>query len=525
MKYGSKISQVPPSDFIKFSWIFSCVVGILLYVYAYHDVFTYRPILFDDGSYLSNEKSSIFSLRYWTRLFSEPVVNLWHPLTVLSHDILSTALPKIGGIHHIANALLHLANAYLLFLFLGKIEANREISLSVCLTWLLHPVLVESVSWVSGRKDILCLFFCLICLLSSNYPKRRVLFFSAGILAMLSKPTAVVLPLIVILQSFCVSRKNLWDWKYLRSSVWNNLPLIFASIVVTALTLYFQLNGGQAIGDERTFYERLTSASWAILKSIKLWVYPQKLHVCYDNPAALSISYLLFLATLFPVLIYGIGSKRVPPLIRLGLGLFFFFLFPTLGLLRAGNSLVADRYLYISGIGLSIIIFYFLFKVPKIMFGATSLIVFLFSQLTWEQRQHWKTTETLFQRVVSIQPAHSEALAQLGDLEKRKGNTKAAKKLLNRSLQSYRENPIAHLHLGDFALREQRYQKAYEHFLIAVPMRQNEDWLHETLAKLAWNLGDKEAAKEHLKQAFLHASSPEKKQQLNQIKVDFEVTR
>lgn len=509
----------------KAGWGVLVLVGLTLYVYAYHDVFEYRPILFDDGSYLPNTKGSILSSHYWVKLFSTPVVNLWHPVTVLSHDILSTTLPKVAGVHHIANAVLHLINASSLFLVLGKVGATRWVALSVCLTWLLHPVLVESTSWVSGRKDILCLFFCLTCLLLSHHPKRRILFFIAGALAMLSKPTAVVLPLVVILQSFCITRKSLWDWRYLRTSVWTNLPLIVASFLIITLTLYFQSNGGQAIGDSRTLYERLTGASWGTLKSIKLWLYPQNLHVCYNDPAALSISYFLLLAVLLPLLIYGIGAKRVPPLIRFGLGFFFFFLLPTLGLLRAGNSLVADRYLYISGIGLSLIIFYFLSKLPKVMFVVTSLIIILFSQLTWEQRQHWRTTETLFQRVVSIKPTHSEALAQLGDLEKREGNTEAAKKLLNRSLQSYPENPIAHLHLGDLALREQRYKDAYEHFLIAVPLRKNEAWLHETLAKLAWNLGDKEAAKEHLRQAFHYVSSPEKQKQLDQIKADFEAGR
>ncbi len=163
---------------------------------------------------------------------------------------------------------------------------------------------------------------------------------------------------------------------------------------------------------------------------------------------------------------------------------------------------------------------YLLSYSKKLLLVMTVLISLLFSHLTYQQRQHWRTTESLFQRVVDLKPNHSVALSQLGELAKKSGSHVEAKDLFQRALESNDQNSIANLHLGDYALEAKDYAQAYKHYVITAKLKKT-DWLFEGLAKLAWNLGKKEEARGYLGQAYSLAQSPQMKEKLDRLKSDF----
>ena len=493
------------------------LVGGLLFLYAYHDTLEFRPTLYDDPSYLQNRTKSFSSFAYWRTLFLEPVINLWHPLSVFSHDLLSTVNRQAPWIHHLVNTLIHISNAFLLFFWVRKISAHSLLAISSSLIWLLHPSVVESTTWVSGRKDLLCLFFVLSSLIVATLEKRYWITILLVTLAILSKPTAVMLPFVLILQDSALAKKPLWHSPTLISSIKSYLPILALSFLTLSLTVYFQTKGGQSIADPRSFLERETGATWALLHSVKHWIWPQNLHIAYLDPTNLSVLYTILGFVICGIAAFTISSHKTPSLVRIGLGIFLLFLFPTLGFVRAGNSLLADRYLYISGIGLTVALLYALVKFPKLLIGFTFITILTFSHLTWLQRQHWRSTETLFKRVTSLNPTHSEALSQLAILEKQKGNNTKAKEMFKRSLESSPENPIAHLHLGIYAIEDNQLHKAYEHFSAMLVHRGHELWLHENLAKLAWELGEQEALIEHLKNASQLAKIKEDQERITQL--------
>lgn len=490
---------------------FLLVVGFSLFAFAYHDILNFRPILYDDPSYLENRLHSISSGSYWWSLFTEPVANLWHPLTVFSHDCLSQIDYLAPWIHHLANGLLHLINAFLLFYWINKLSDDSLLAISSSLIWLLHPAVVESSTWISGRKDLLCLFFILVSLILARSERRCFFSMLTTALAVMAKPTAVMLPFILVFQDIALAKKSLWDIQFLKFSIKRHLPVLVLSFIVSFLTFYYQVNGGQSIADPRTFFERQTGATWALLQSVKLWVWPQNLHISYMDPAKLSIIYTASGLVLFGMATVIIASRKFSATVRVSLSFFLLFLLPTLGFLRAGNSLVADRYLYISGAGLTVLLLYVLTKFPRNLAGFTFIVIVFFSYLTKEQRQHWRSTEALFQRVISLEPKHPEMLAQLAIFEKQKGNHAKAKSMFLQSFEKNPVNPIAHLHMGLYAIDENELDKAYAHFTAMQSIRSNDIWLHENLAKIAWELGMQDEVNKHLKDALILAITEEQK--------------
>ena len=490
-------------------------LGIILFVYAYSDVGQSKPILYDDPSYLDGREVSFFSRRYWLELFMRPVVNLWHPLTVLSHDCLSEV--KLVSIHHVVNMVLHMINGVLLHFWIKKLSSDRLIAISTSLIWLLHPVVVESTAWVSGLKDLLCFCFTVSAMLASLL-RNSGLAFTFGLLAVFSKPLAVVLPLILFVQDIIIAKKDLWDVRAIKSNFKRQIPLLCISLFCVGYTIFLQSRGGQGVLDPRNLLEKETSASWALIQHVSHWLWPKNLRIAYLDPTTLSVIYSILGFGFFTVFVVLISSQRTPIAFRVGLCVFFFFLLPTLGFVRAGNSLVADRYMYISGVGLTLCVVYPLAKFRKLFLVVLPTILIAFGVLTHKQRSHWKSTEALFLRVISVNPSHSEALSQLGVLERQKGNDDKAKVYFSKALMNTGESPIANLNLGQYALEEGRLEQAYNHFIKTLKLRSNEIRLQVLLVKLAWKLEKRDAARAHLEMVFSLAKTQKERETAQQLK-------
>lgn len=494
----------------------------LLFLFAgcwvFWDVGSFRPILYDDPDYLEGRPVG-WGAGYWKEVWTSPVVNLWHPLTVISHDVVSRFGGGLVWRHHLVNVLLHLGVGMSVVYWLRGLRCTWAGTLGAALLWTFHPALVESVAWVSGRKDVLSGFFMILSLGLAARGRSGWVILLFGIGALLAKPVAIVLPVILVVQDMAMRKKSLWDSGELWGLVRKYGFLALAAAGVVAVTLYFQAEGGQATTDPRGVVARLCGAGWGIWRAAALWFWPLGLHTAYEDPKALPVWYGMVALVVLGAGGWGMCSAKLRIGWRLGLALFICFLLPTLGFVRAGNHLVADRYLYLSGLGLTLIVVGELarWRVGLVMVGILAIVL---GGLTKEQRSHWKTTRALFSRVLAVEPQHSYALAKIGNLERREGRLESAKEYYAASLALDSGSPDAHRNLAELALEAEDYRLAYHHSLELSKRWVRDGWLHERLGKLAFNLGERAAALTHIENAVKWTKGPGERKRMEMLRAE-----
>ena len=300
--------------------------------------------------------SSIWSVLWQTRLSgylrdlaTQPVANLWHPLSVASHDGLRTIWGPHHWVHHLANLLLHLLAGGLLARWFTSFSLSRSLAFLLALIWVVHPLAIEPTAWISGRKEILLAVFSFLALALNQNPKHLFGVSIAVFAAFLCKPTAIVLPVLLMADSWVKSEQNVTALKsILKRQGW----LLLGSLLLVLLTIHFQSLGTQNQEDARGWIQKLAQAGWALRLHFQHFVWPRGLHVGYLTPSPSSPAYALLLPLLLLLSTGLLFFQKAPAALRVGLFIALLFLLPTLGLIRAGNDLVTDRYAYVAMAGL-----------------------------------------------------------------------------------------------------------------------------------------------------------------------------
>lgn len=402
---------------------------------------------FDDWAYVTdNTAVRTFDLQ---RLLTEKVPANWHPLTMVSLgvDFAFWGLDPFG--YHLTNNIFHALNVFLLGMLaagLYRLASGRQtgpyaiaVGVFSALLWGLHPQHVESVAWVSARKDVLSTFFFLLSLLFYLKYKRgsRSLFyfFSLGafLLALLSKPMAISLPLVLLLLDLYPLKYNRQDLKAL---VIEKVPFFILSILFALSTLGAQDKAIISLESLDLNIRLLNSADAYLFYIYKMFVplglvpyYPLVAGDISPSSSLVSISVLLIISA--ACLFYIFKGMRAFA------ACWFYYLItlvPVIGLIQVGGQSAADRYSYLPGI--SLIIFmcaglaYLIEKSarPKLISLVsvalmTVVLVFL-SVLTIRQTAVWKDSISLWSHEIEHYPIlfayNSRALAYFtsGDYEK-----------------------------------------------------------------------------------------------------------
>ncbi|MFH1481458.1 MAG: hypothetical protein ABIG67_09325, partial [Pseudomonadota bacterium] len=290
----------------------------------------------------------------------------WHPLTWLSHmlDCELYGLDPKG--HHLSNLFFHMANTLLLFFLLTAMTGARYQSAFVVGLFALHPLHVESVAWVAERKDLLSTFFGFLTVWSYTrhvkrpgllpYLRTSILF----TLGLICKPMLVTLPFLLLLIDYWPLRRveRVTSRPFLHL-IWEKWPLFLLSLASCIITFQVQQGWG-AIKTLGTypFDVRIANALIAYVSYMGKMVWPQGLSVLYPHTGQMPPLWQIGGASLFLIL----GSVLVVRMARhhayLPVGWFWYLgtLFPVMGLIQVGFQKMADRYTYLSLIGLFIII-------------------------------------------------------------------------------------------------------------------------------------------------------------------------
>lgn len=435
----------------------------------------------------------------------------WHPLTWISHmaDVELSGLDP--GAHHAMNVALHAANTLLLFLVLVRLTGTAGPSAFAAALFALHPLHVESVAWIAERKDVLSTFFWLLAMLAyARYTAARsarayALVTAAFACALMSKPTAVTLPLVLLLLDvWPLARRDV------RTAILEKLPWLTMSVAVGIVTILVQ-RAADAMSplDLLPLSTRVANAGIAYVSYIRMMIWPSDLAPLYPYELAPGAA-LVSAAWLALAVVTGaaIRFRHAAPAAAVGWAWYVITLLPMIGIIQVGVQPRADRYTYVPMIGVFIAIAWLAralavrLRVPGRALQAAALAVLAaLGVLTWKQTGVWRDSITLWTHAVE---AHGNvaARANLGQALSVEGRWHEALPVLEEAIRVNPRHAEAHHHLG-FALDALGHPDlAIDHFREAVRLRPAYPEAQGNLGIALAQRGELDAAVAHLREVL-----------------------
>jgi tetratricopeptide (TPR) repeat protein len=451
----------------------------------------------------------------------------WHPLTWLSHMIDYRIYGMRPGGHHLTNLFFHIANTLLLFFVFRKMTGELWQSSFVAALFALHPIHVESVAWISERKDVLSTFFFLLtiwCYFSwtkysgNSYYLMALLFFILGLLA---KPMLVTLPFVLLLlDAWPLCRMSLPhpyehdldDNKFqIFRFIWEKVPFFILAAASCIITFLAEKKGGAVKSlDLYPIKVRIANALLSYLKYlIKLFV-PHNMAVLYEHPGVLPwwkiTGALLILVSISFLAIRAIKQR---PYFAVGWFWFLGTLIPVIGLVQVGSQAMADRYTYIPFIGLFIIIAWgapgLIYRLPhknKWVAVIATLFLAILTVTTWKQVQYWKNSITLFEHTLKVLPQSYLPHNNLGNALDKAGRTDEAIKHYREALRIKPDYAKAHNNLANALEKIGRTDEAIKHYSEALQIKPNLEQAHYNLANALEKIGRTDEAIKHYSEAL-----------------------
>jgi Flp pilus assembly protein TadD len=379
---------------------------------------------YDDPEYVTDNGhvSTGLTARNVEWAFTTAHSSNWHPLTWLSHALDCELFGLAPAGHHFTSLLLHVANTLLLFLWLAN----------VALVFGLHPLHVESVAWVSERKDVLSTLFWMLTLLAYSAYARKpgvaryclvAALFAAGLL---SKPMLVTVPLLLLLlDGWPLSRTE-----RLSRLVWEKLPLLALSALSCAAAVWAERQSGSvATIEQLPIGLRLSNAAVSYIRYLLKTVWPANLAVFYPFPlngiAVWKVAGSLLLLAGVSWLAFAV--RRRHPWLSVGWYWYVLTLLPVIGIVQVGMQAMADRYLYVPMIGLLIAVTWECGEISarskvwaRSLSVAAALVLSACAVLSWRQIHFWKDGVVLFRHALEVTQDNFTAHNNLGvELDRR----------------------------------------------------------------------------------------------------------
>ena len=384
----------------------------------------------DDGAYvIRNATIHDLSWQGIVKMFSygdefQKLVNNYHPVTTLSLAVNYNISGLSPRSYHVTNMIFHGLNAALVFLFIFLLSRRKLWPALISgLLFAVHPMHVESVAWISERKDVLYVFFFLAGLIAYLKYLEDQKLWKLGIslllflFSCLSKAMAVPFPVVLLLIDYLHRRK--FSWKMLLEKI----PFFIIALVIGWMSV--NLQALSAIGKFETFtlYQRTMHGSYGFITYIVDFYYPSGLSAFYPYPAITTTGLLplsfrvapfVFMAVVALLAWTATRKGEMPRVIVFGILFYFFTIALVLQFLSVGKAIMADRYTYIPYIGLAFILGmltdHYLQRKDQWKFGgyvlAAAVIVMsiAFAVKTFERTKIWKNDITLWSDVLQKYP-------------------------------------------------------------------------------------------------------------------------
>lgn len=402
--------ELPPVN--KKTWLWLAVILVVTTV-AYSPVFQAGFVNWDDEVYvLNNEYVHELSGENIAHFMTQPIGGIYQPLTMLSLALDYSLAGPEAKLFHIHNLVLHLLNTLLVFFFIRRLLGKHHVALMVAALFALHTLHVESVAWVTERKDVLYTFFYLLSLIQylkyigHKKPSGLILTGLFFMLAILAKPAAVVLAGVYPLLDWYKGRKLL-DKKVLLEK----LPFLAVAIFFGWKLIQDQV-GVDAINfmENQGLARHSVFAGYSFVMYLLKTIMPIGLSTVYPVPAepGEAIGAYYWGVTVIGVLafFYALWRFRRNKLVTLGLLFFAGNVVLMLQIVPAGYAYQSDRFTYIASIGLFLImahiVAHFLEKKSNYTVGVGfAVYLIVLCVLTNRQAATWESSLTLWDNVIS----------------------------------------------------------------------------------------------------------------------------
>jgi Tfp pilus assembly protein PilF len=409
---------------------------------------------FDDDKYVTSNEyvQKGLNLESIKWAFTTRYQGNWHPLTWISHLIDVTVFGMKPAGHHLVSVGFHVASVILLFLVLKKMTGAVWPSAFVAAVFGLHPLGVESVAWVAERKNVLSNFFAFLTIWAYLWYAQKpgwrryvmvAVLFAAGLL---SKSMLVTLPFVLILLDYWPMGRfgGLKGWRWFWRAIIDKLPLLVMSAAFCVVTYVAQAGAG-AVPDmvSLPLGLRAGNAMVSYVRYIGKVFYPTSLAVLYPLDAN---GYPLWKVILCLVLLLALTAVVIIERRRhrfLLTGWFWYLgtLVPVIGLVQVGVQAMADRYMYLPGIGIYIIVAWFAgeasakLRLPKIVPATAGVVVLVVLLLmTRTQTGYWKNNESLFRHTLDVTTDNFVIYSNYGQVLQSKGQLDEAIENIRQSL-------------------------------------------------------------------------------------------
>jgi protein O-mannosyl-transferase len=493
----------------------------------------------DDGPLIvENLKIRSLDFENIKRIFDYKAGGTYQPVRVLSYaiDYHFWELNPVG--YHIHNILLHALAAVFLYLCLLNIipqikgmelldnKSIQNTALFTALFFAVHPVNVEAVTWLSGRKYVLLSFFSFLSFylfIKNSVAERYSIWLSGGslltaILAVFSSPFGIVLPVIFFLYDYCRDKSNN-PFLVMKKRLIHYLPyLIFVLVAVPKLWVVL------VIGSSREHYQgNALYTLWGMLKTIfdyfRNLIFPVWLNTRYTDYVALTMMDYKIIISLAGLIILGcwivLQMKKIRKNILFCSGWFIIFWLPASNIIPISTKM-ADRYIYIASVGVFLWIVSIIFNhVNANKRNIVNIcIVFLligFAGLSIQRNMTWKNSFTLWEDSLKKNPYNVLALTNLGGAYFYKEMYKDAIRYYHRAAVLAPLHFAVHNNLGAAYMKDRQFEKAVNEYLKDIEINPDRIQSHEFLANIYKKLGKNDKAMFfYEKVAQLSGGDPEK---------------
>ncbi len=463
--------------------VLALLVLVLVVAVVYAPVTTFGFVNQDDGRYLLNnphvQQGLTLDAVGWS--FTTLYFSNWHPLTWLSY-LLDVQLFGIDpGAMHVVNLLLHVANTILLAWVLFRMTSAFWPAFAVAALFGLHPLHVESVAWISERKDVLSALFWLLAMLAyTSYVRgggakayaAAWLMFCLGLLA---KPMIVTLPCVLLLLDYWPLRRDV-TWKRL---VLEKMPFFVASAASAMITVLAQHRGGAVSSlDTLSWSSRIANAAVAYGAYLGKTVWPSRLSPFYPHPGeGIEPICVAVAATVLVAITACAFAMRIrKPYLLVGWLWYLGTLVPVIGLVQVGSQAMADRYTYIPLIGIFIAVAWLVWDLVKpssarrrVAAACAIGCVAALSMVSARQVWIWRDSVALFSHALAVTEPSSAvhtnlgvALAEAGRFEDAIPHFEASLRMQPNSARTYYNLAVAHERLDEPDVAVRQYEQALE---------------------------------------------------------------
>jgi tetratricopeptide (TPR) repeat protein len=521
-------------------WLMAALL-VLMTIALYWPATRCDFVNYDDNLYITENPhvQSGLTLENIKWAFTNPVVAIWHPLTVMSHmlDCQLFGLRPWG--HHLTSVLLHVVNTVLVFVLLQRLTGVLWRSVLVAAVFGLHPVHVESVAWVAERKDVLSACFGLLSLLfyasyveksKIHSPKSKVFYGLTLIcfaLGLMSKPMLVTWPFVMLLLDYWPLRRVAGDgWQGTRDKnsgsqlpgatkrnkggstfnhlLFEKLPFFGLAAVASVVTYLAQRHSGAVkMIQNLPLGARSGNALISYCRYLGKLFWPVDLAVFYPRPGHWPLEQVLLAGGLIMgVTVLLIVKRRRYPFMLMGWLWYCGTLVPVIGLVQVGEQAMADRYTYIPSLGVLILAIWGVYELTRswryqelVLSMAGCVVVTLCFVITRQQLGYWKDGEILFRHALEVTEDNYIAHNNLGFALFKKNRIDDA---ISQFLEAIRLKPSfaeAHINLGATLLEKGRVDEAINQYQEAIRLKPD-------YAEAHYNLGNALGKKSQIDEAI-----------------------